>query len=95
MDQATLGGVQGAAEVRVRLRDETSREYRGVFAFAKEDEGKLVALLASRAEVDYVGPIEGRVLRLSARLTDLSLVYGLAYFQGLNDPLADSEPRVG
>lgn len=86
MDRAALDDIVGAGEVRVRRRNETECEYRGVFAFALEHEARLVELLAAREPVEYQGMIDGEPRRLRVRLTDLSVTSGMAYFQGLGEP---------
>lgn len=90
MDEATLGDIPGAGEVRIRRRNETTREFRGVFAFRQEHEATLVELLAARAELEYHGLIDGERRRLRVRLTDLSIDTGFAYFQGLGEPFGDA-----
>lgn len=96
MDRAVLDDMVGAGEVRVRRRNETEREYRGVFAFAREHEARLVELLASREAVVYQGMIGGEPRRLRVKLTDLSLTRGMAYFQGLGEPYSErGEAGVG
>lgn len=86
MDRAALDDIVGAGEVRARRRNETEREYRGVFAFPREHETRLVELLAAREPVEYQGMIDGEPRRLRVRLTDLSVTSGMAYFQGLGEP---------
>jgi hypothetical protein len=96
MQPATLAGIPGAGEVRVRRRSEEGREYRGVFAFPREHEAGLVELLASREPVEYLGMIDGERRCLRVRLTDLSRTRGMAYFQGLGEPYDESAgARVG
>lgn len=91
MNRAALDDIAGAGEVRVRRRNETEREYRGVFAFAREHEARLVELLGAREPVEYQGLIDGEPRRLRVRLTDLSLTSGMAYFQGLGEPYEERE----
>lgn len=91
MDEATLNGIRGAGEVRIRRRSETEREYRGVFAFPREHEAALMKLLASRDVVEYEGIIDGRRQRLKVRVTDLARASGIAAFQGLVEPYSDVE----
>lgn len=86
MQQATLAGIRGAGAARSRLRTETVREYRGTFAFARMDEAAFLELLAARKEVEFEGMIDGERKSLKVMLTDVSLVTGMAYFQGLGEP---------
>ena len=96
MHPSRLDGIHGAGEVRCRRRSETTLEFRGVFAFRKEHEAALVDLLASQKAVEFAGIINGERRLLQVRLTDMSLVTGLAYFQGLGDPYDESrESRAG
>jgi hypothetical protein len=82
MEASTLGGVPGAGEARSRRQPGGLREYRGAFAFHAEHEPAIVQLLESGDLVEYEGPVDGQRRRLKARLTDLSLTTGMAYFQG-------------
>lgn len=91
MNKATLNGIPGAGEVRSRRRSETSREYRGVFAFPREHEAALVELLASRETVEYEGVIDGELRRLKVRVTDVARSSGVAAFQGLGEPYGGAE----
>ncbi len=90
MEPATLDGIPGAGQVRSRRRPEGSREHRGVFAFRRGHEARLVEILAARQPVEYVGTMDGRRVRLRVRLTDMSLARGLVAFQGLGEPHGES-----
>ena len=90
MHPSRLDGIRGAGEIRSRRRSEVEVEFRGVFAFRKEHEATLVELLASRKPVEFEGVIDGERRLLQVRLTDIALVTGLAYFQGLGEPYDES-----
>ena len=85
LQQATLGGVKGAADLKWRQRDAENREWRGTFVFRKEDEPVIAQLVDGHAGAVYESVIDGEKKRLRVTLSTFSPI-GLAFFEGSGNP---------
>lgn len=94
MNRATLGGVLGAGEVHSRRVSESTREYRGTFAFRAQDTPAIARLFDSGEVVEYEGPIDDEHKRLPVVVTDVSFGRGIAYFMGKGEPHLVIEGRA-
>lgn len=94
MNRATLGGVPGAGEVHSRRASETTREYRGAFAFRGEDTPTVARLLDSGEVVEYLGQIDREHNGLRVLVTDVSFDRGIAYFMGKGEPYSVSQDQA-
>jgi hypothetical protein len=85
MQKATLGGVQGAANLHCRQQSSAENEWRGIFFFPKEAESAIADLVKGRRTVIYEALFQGRPGRLNVTLTSLS-PEGSVYFEGVGEP---------
>jgi hypothetical protein len=85
MHKATLGGVQGAANLHCRQQGSAESEWRGIFFFPKEAESEIADLVKGRRTVVYEALFQGRQKRLNVTLSSLS-PEGSVYFEGVGEP---------
>ena len=81
MQKATLGGVEGVADVRYRYRTEFDREWRGTFVFRAEDE-PAIARLADGGLVPFEMATEGERQSLTVKIVSVTSE-GYAFFEAV------------
>lgn len=86
MQDATLGGIPGAADVRSRLVTESVRQHQGTFAFLSKHAAAVMQLYDLRDPVEFGGLIDGQHGYLSVVLTHISLEGGMVFFSGSGEP---------
>ena len=92
MQRATVGGIPGAADIRSRVLNGSTRQYQGAFAFFAEDQAAITELYEAGTRVELEGLIDGEMGRLPVFLTYLSLDAGIVYFAGSGEPTRNAEP---
>src|SRR5688572_22328604 len=85
LQRATLGGVQGVADLQSRARSEIMREWRGTFVFRADDEDTIAHLVEQAPTTVFETDFEGERRKLSVRVLSFT-TSGLAFFEGSGEP---------
>ena len=86
MQDATLGGIPGAADVRSRLVTQSVRQHQGTFAFHSKHAAAVMQLYDRGDRVEFGGVIDGEHGYLPVILTHVSLEAGFVFFSGSGEP---------
>jgi hypothetical protein len=91
MHAASLAGLPGAGDVRSRRATASTLDYRGTFAFRREDENTIAALVHANQLVDFEGFVDGERKRLKVRLMFVATESGTVFFEASDDGLGTTE----
>ena len=83
LHKATLGGVQGAADLQYRARTPDQRDWRGTFVFRANDE-ETIARLIDHGPTVFETSFEGETCRLSVMVRSFTPT-GLAFFESVDE----------